>query len=365
MSNRRPFRATLALFLGLSLAAISTRADDITLEITPTLITPSDGETAQLRLVPPSDGQAVVRIYGPDWRPVNEIVTENLTGNEAALIDWDGRGPDGEILPSEAYFATVDFNATDGSSLLLDRSIERALGEVLVQDVRYEDGAVHFRLSVPARVTILAGLDDGGPLMHTLLSGVPYPAGTHQLPWDGMDQSGVVNVGEEDLFRLFVSAREVVSPPLILRNAQGPAYHQHTRALEAEDIPIKEGISMEDFGGASHLLPAPADVSPEPLFKLSIPDATLGEDGIPVVSGEVPLRVSLGDDVRVPVLARRFEIVLFQNYNFTTEIEEGRSPATIVWNASSLPSGRYLLTVNVATLPGRMSAASTYVNLQQ
>lgn len=365
--TRNSMRGLLASLVlsGLVLAGIAC-AQDLSLSFSKPQINPLS-ETVDIVVTAPQDGQAQVRLFGPDWRPMQQFDFPQVEANTAITQTWDGRGEDGEPLPDEAYFATVEFTQNDGTVTTLDRSVERALGEVLIQDVRYvpDEEAVLFKLSVAARVTILVGIDGGGPLMHTLLSAVPFPPGEHKIPWDGRDQSGVENVADNDRFRLFSSAREIVSPAVILKEGADVAYHQLTRALEAEEIPVKDGVSIEEFGGAAHLLPGPADVSPEPVFTLSVPGAELGSDGIPVVSGKVPLRVSLGDDVRVPVLSRRFEIVLFQNLDFTTEIEEGRSPATIVWDASSLPSGRYLLTVNVATLPGQMSAASTYVDLQQ
>lgn len=349
------------------LLALPAMAQDLRLTFSQAAFDPG-AETVDVTLEAPVDGQAIVRFYGPDWRPVAELEFPDIAARRQVSLPWNGRDAEGAILPDETYFATVDFAAAaDGVALAFDPSVDKALGEVLVQDIDYdaEAGEVRFRLSVPARVTLLAGIDDGGPLMATLLSGVPFPPGTHSLPWDGMDQSGVMDVAGHARFRLFTSAREVVTPSVVVTGGNAGPYFQFTRRLAEQEIPVKEGTDMESFGGAAHLLPAPADVSPEPVFTLSVPGAAQGPDGIPVVSGNVPLRVALGDNVRVPVLARRFEIVLFQNLEFTTEIEEGRSPATIVWDASRMPAGRYLLTVNVATLPGQMSAASTYVDLQQ
>lgn len=367
MTDRLPLaRTALAATLCL-LLALAARAEDLRLGFSQPAFDPGR-ETVDVTLEAPAAGQAIVRFYGPDWRPVAELEFPTIEARRPVSLPWDGRSAEGAVLPDEAYFATVDFAAAaDGAAMTLDRSVEKALGEVLVQDIVHDAGAgeIRFRLSVPARVTLLAGIDDGGPLMATLLSGVPFPPGTHSLAWDGMDQSGVIDVAGHERFRLFASAREVVAPAIIVTGGEGEPYFQFTRQLAEEEIPVKEGIDMATFGGAAHLLPSPADISPEPVFTLSVPGAVPGPDGIPVVSGAVPLRVALGDDVRVPVLARRFEIVLFQNLEFTTEIEEGRSPATIVWDASAMPSGRYLLTVNVATLPGQMSAASTYVDLQQ
>lgn len=351
------------LLIGAGVPALS----DITrFEAVTPLVDVSAGQSAEFIVASDTDGQAIVRFFGPDWRPAGEIALENMRANATTRVEWVPRDETGAPLPDEAYFATVEFSGHDGSQAALDRSTNRAIGEVLVQNPQYdpEAGGVRFSLAIPARVTLLAGIDGGGPLMHTLLSGVPYPAGDHLLPWDGYDQSRALKITDDERFRLFVSGREIVGPSVIVRGSSDVPYFEYTRALEQDGVPIKDGISIEEFGGASHVLPKPEDVSPEPVFSLSVPNAPLNDSNMPIVSGEVPLTVSLGDKIKVPVLARRFEIVLFHNYDFTTEIEEGRSPATIVWDATKLPSGIYLLTINVATLPGQMSAASLYVDLR-
>lgn len=326
---------------------------------------PQAGETASFRFDSDQGGEAFVRIYGPDWREIGEVTVEEVVAGETTQVAWDGRDQDGNIVPDEAYFGVLEFFGADDDIVQIDRSVERAIGEVLVLDAAYDAaaGGVRFRLAVPARVTLLAGISGGGPLMNTLLSGVPYPAGEHVFPWDGRDQSGVIDLVAEERFQLFVSARELVAPVVIARGGDGPAYHSYTRDLSDAGIPIKEPVDPDVFGGAPHLLPKPVDISPEPVFSLSVPGAETNAEGVPQVTGQVPLQVSLGDKIKVPVLARRFEIVLFHNFEFTTEIEEGRSPATIVWDASRLPPGRYLVTINVATLPGQLSAASTFVDI--
>lgn len=334
------------------------------MKVSPNLIDVMNGESTDVTFFAETNGQAILQIYGPDWRKVYETSLEGISADTLVSIPWDGRDAEGQPLPAEAYFPVLEFFSDQGVVTTIDRSTERALGQVLVQNITYDAdaGGVRFSLKIPARVTLLAGIDGGGPLMKTLLSGVPYPAGDHLLEWDGMDQSAVVNLAEEDRFRIFASAREIWPISVILRNAAAPGYHTFSERFEDQELPIKDGPNIDQFGGAPHMLPRPEDISPEPVFHLSVAGYE-GED-IPIVTGQVPLVVSLMDDVKIPVLARRFEIVLFHNYDFTTEVEEGRSPATIVWNAEKLPPGRYIVTVNVATLPGQMSAASMIVDLE-
>ena len=104
-------------------------------------------------------------------------------------------------------------------------------------------------------------------------------------------------------------------------------------------------------------------MTPEPRFALSV-SGTPDEGGLPVVSGRVPVQVALEESVRIPVIERRFEIVLFVDQRFVTEVEDGRSPATVIWDSTQVTDGEHLLTANVATLPGQISAASLRVRVR-
>lgn len=331
------------------------------------LIDLSKSETATFSFSAHADGQAFLRIFGPDWREVANVEQENIHAGDQVRMNWDGLDREGNPVADESYFGLLEFADIQGNNTSIDGSLNGPLGSVLVLDVEHDVDAngVRFKLEIPARVTIYAVIDDGGPLMNTLLSAVPYPAGEHFLPWDGLDKSGLVEMATVENFRLFASARTMVHPSVIIRGSTQDPYPLYTRAI-AETMQRKERPDISEFGGAPADLPKPEDISPEPAFDLNLAgDFERDSDGVPLVAGEVALSVSLDPNVRVPVLARRFEIVLFANYEFQTEVEEGRSPATVIWDATKLASGDYTLTVNVATLPGQLSAASMRVRLVQ
>lgn len=344
--------------------ASSVCANDLSISVSPDVIDPAAGQAAIFSFVPPNDGQALVRILGPDWREVVSIEREGLTKGQSAQISWDGRDLSGDFVANEAYFPVLEFYDTRGEATIVDPSLEFKVGPVLVQNVAYDEArkGVGFTLEIPARVTLYAGLDGGGPLMNTLLSDAPYPPGDHFVPWDGMDKSGIVRIVDRGDFRIFASADTAWAPGVIVRGTSQEPYPLYTRAL-GDSAPIKAIPEIEAIGGLRADLPRPQDVSPEPAFDLTLGIDAPMDGGLPVVSGEVPLVVSLDPKVRVPVLARRFEIVLFSNFEFQTEVEEGRSPATVIWDTTDIAPGEYVLTVNVATLPGQLSAASIRVKL--
>ena len=360
-----------ALFLAASLVLVTGAARaqdaDITISVSPDVVDLSKGETATFSFQSPDDGQVQLRILGPDWREVARVDQENIARGSQVRIAWDGTDIEGAQVADEAYFPILEFTDTRGGNILNDPSLSFQHGSVLVLDVAYDAaaGGVRFKTEIPTRVTLYAGLDGGGPLLNTLLSAVPFPAGEHFLPWDGMDQSGVVKMVDLADFKIFASGQTLWAPGVIIRGADQEPYPLYTRAL-SEMSPIKPIPDINEIGGRKEDLPQPEDVSPEPVFALSLAeDAPRDADGVPLVKGEVLLSVALDPKVRIPVLTRRFEIVLFANYAFQTEVEEGRSPATVVWDATKAAPGDYILTVNVATLPGQLSAASLLVRLAE
>ena len=54
----------------------------------------------------------------------------------------------------------------------------------------------------------------------------------------------------------------------------------------------------------------------------------------------------------------RYEILVFVDFKFVTEIEEGRSPARMDIDMSNLAVGEHVLTVNLVTLQGGLAAVS-------
>ena len=101
-------------------------------------------------------------------------------------------------------------------------------------------------------------------------------------------------------------------------------------------------------------------MGPEPKFYISLPEDTpKGEKNIPVVSGRVPITIRLDEKVKRYVTEQRYEIIFFVDFHFVSEMEEGHSPFNLMWNTQKIPNGEHLITVNVATLSGQISSAST------
>lgn len=357
--------AVLGLLLALASGSVAAAGEEGVLgrlAVSPAAFEPAAGETATISFHSERPGQAFVRLFGPDWHQVRELEVEGIEPGEPATVTWDGRDDAGDLVPAEAYFPLVDFVDQQGGAHVLDASLAPRARSVLLEDLHYhaDTGRIAYTLAEPARVTLHAGIDDGGPLLATLVAELPRVAGAHEEPWDGRDAAGVVDIASQPRFRLFADGVGLWRPSIIVRGGDDRRYAAYRR--ETESPHVKPRLRLEDYGGTPAALPRPLDITPEPRFGIAVPGAREG-GGLPVVSGRVGVEVSLDDEVRIPVIERRFEIVLFVDLEFVTEVEEGRSPATIIWDSTGLPDGEHLLTVNVATLPGQMSSASVRVRV--
>jgi len=364
MSPKRVLSALVMAGLWLGAVAISRAEDGLTdVVFEPAAFDPAQGEQTVIRFQSGRSGQAIIRLFGPDWHQVRELAIEDIEPESPASVGWDGRDDAGNPLPVELYFPVVELTDRKGEVSTIDPTFGAQPGQVLVEELRFdrERGAVTYSLRAPARVTLLAGISDGGPLLRTLVADAPRRAGQHHEPWDGMDADGVVDVTAQPGFHLYAEGIGVWQPSVAVTSGSEESYFQYRRRVESRLV--KQPPDIRLVGGTPAALPKPVDITPEPRFELSV-SGTRHESGLPVVSGRVPVQVALDESVRIPVIERRFEIVLFVDQRFVTEVEDGRSPATVIWDSTEVTDGGHLLTVNVATLPGQISAASLRVRVR-
>ncbi|ESQ10775.1 MAG: hypothetical protein N838_19825 [Thiohalocapsa sp. PB-PSB1] len=364
MNSTRVLSALLITGLWLGAVAVPRAEDGLTdVVFEPAAFDPVQGEQAVIRFQSNRSGQAIIRLFGPDWHQVRELAIEGIEPEGPASVAWDGRDDEGNLVPAEVYFPVIELTDRKGEVRTIDPTLGPRPGQVFVEDLRFdpERGAVTYSLQAPARVTLLAGISDGGPLLRTLVADAPRRAGPHHEPWDGMDADGVVDVPAQPGFRLYAEGVGVWQPSVAVTSGSDESYFQYRRRVESRLVKQRPDIRV--IGGTPAALPKPVDMTPEPRFDLSV-SGTPDEDGLPVVSGRVLVQVALEESVRIPVIERRFEIVLFVDQRFVTEVEDGRSPATVIWDSTQVSDGEHLLTVNVATLPGQISAASLRVRVR-
>ncbi|HPB31152.1 MAG TPA: hypothetical protein PLB62_06830, partial [Candidatus Sumerlaeota bacterium] len=233
------------------------------------------------------------------------------------------------------------------------------------EDVLYdpEAGGVAYTLKTPSRVLLRAGLRDG-PLLKTLINWAPRPAGTHREPWDGKDESGVVDAAKMNGFMIICRAAALPENSIIVTASSSPDSQSAGRDIQTDDRrkAVIAALSSRDKA----IEPAawlPRKNIRTPVFSLSAgntaaSESEAAEPPIPVLSGEAGLVVSLDAGTRTMMLEQRYEIILFVDGEMMGEVEQGYSPYTWVLDTTEFPDGEHLITVNVAGLNDQIGTQS-------
>jgi hypothetical protein len=134
-----------------------------------------------------------VRIYTSDGNLVRELSGDVPFEPGVHMLKWDGKDFEGEIVPDEAY--TVVLHATNKSRTTTLDPREKSGGEVekVASTAISKEGKITYTLSKPSRVQIRAGIVDG-PMMRSLATWQPRPAGKNVQRWNGFDADKTINL---------------------------------------------------------------------------------------------------------------------------------------------------------------------------
>jgi hypothetical protein len=217
-------------------------------------------------------------------------------------------------------------------------------------------------LDRPARVSVRVGLNDGGPLLRTLLDWVVRPAGLQQESWDGKDTSNVLDLAKHP--RLSVSVQAFALPDNSILVGAAPGKVTLISDLDA-NAPRREKTSNALKRMYAHGQ-QPLDERGDFKVHLTMPNnLPRTPAGLPIVSATVPVRLEVAAHDRERALSRRFEPVFFVDGQFAFENEVGFVPMTWNFDPSALNAGEHFLTVNLRGYEGNFGMATVKVLVQR
>jgi len=377
---------TLVLGLGLPIriaagqAAASTipAADDSIrigqVEALQSAFNPSEGEEASVRFTLSRPGRATLTIWGPN----QELIARPLDGQErpAGLqtATWDGRDVEGDIVPDEAYFFTLEAvsqGAGDRWDPLLSSGGERVVaGELQQLD------ETHFAYSVPkpSRVLVRAAVPEG-PLVLTMVNWEPRPAGFAVETWDGRDADRLRRAAEIRGLRFGVMAFSLPDKSVIAKGNPGLEYRRYFEE-KAKSRPRKQKVVRTEAEGviiSPHAL-LPPHLNRDPRLTLefdgqSVEPATRPADAPPPVrlTGDSALfRVDVPDRFEREFMNnQKFELIIFVDDQRVLEVEQAHVPFNYPWDLRGLAPGRHILTVNVSSFRNHVGTVSRFVDIVQ
>lgn len=327
-------------------------------------ITTSKGESVRVNFVTSAPAQVVLRLYDGRDLQIREIAGRSVLPAGEHNLTWDLRDQRGRPVPDEAYSYVLEARGNDGKPVRHDLTDLTGGSDIAVRDVKWDaqSGKLSYVLDRPARVNVRVGLNDGGPLLRTLLDWVVRPAGLQQESWDGKDASNVLDLAKHP--RLSVSVQAFALPDNSILVGGAP-----TKVTLISDLDAKTARREKTSTAAKRMYAhgqQPLDQRGD--FKVHLTIANnlpRTSEGLPIVSATVPVRLEVAAQDRERALSRRFEPVFFVDGQFAFENEVGFVPMTWNFDPSALNAGEHFLTVNLRGYEGNFGMATVKVLVQR
>ena len=364
--TRRQLTAVLAACLMLTVqAARVAHALAIThVSAEPSVIEPAPGASVSVVFQLSAPASVSLQLYdGRDLLIRRVASTGTLPAGDQRLT-WDLRDQAGRAVPAEAYRYTLTAISPQGDRVEHDRTDLTAGDDLTTTAVAWDPQTktIAYRLPQPARVNIRVGLANNGPLLVTVLDWVTRDAGLHRESWNGLDTSAVLDLSRHPRLKIVVNAFALSDNSILV----GPASDQVALITDLSWGEERRTIKRTDRKRMHfHRQQALEDRSDYRITLTLPPDLPTTADGLPIVSGIVPLRLDVSDQDRARVVARRFEPVFFVDGTFAFENEVGFLPMTWRWDSAGANPGIHFLTVNLRGYEGNFGMATLKVRVRQ
>lgn len=340
------------------------------LQITNAVAEPRSVETAnsgpvKIRFSLSAPAQVSVNIYDGRDLLIRRIQPDAVLPAGDQQLTWDLRDQADRPVPPEAYRWTITATTPTGERVEYDLTdLSAAKEDLPVSDIKWdpETRAIGYRIRRPGRVNIRIGLANNGPILITVLDWVVRDAGSHQTPWNGKDQSGVLDLAEHPQLKIAVDAYALSDNSIIV----GPP-SDHVALIE--DLPWGEQrrLANDTLRKRMHFhRQQPLESRGDYRITLTLPDDLPKDaDGLPIITGIVPVRLDIAEAHRARALARRFEPVFFVDGSFAFENEVGFLPMTWRWDTVGTNPGIHYITANLRGYEGNFGIATLKVRVQR
>lgn len=294
-----------------------------------------------------------LNIYDREDYLIRRVDAGRLTKGEQHL-EWDRRDSHGKIVPAGVYTYAIEA-VQDKERRVYDLSDLTGGEMVPVESIAYDTDTrtLKFQTAKPGMVLIRAGIKDG-MLLKTVVNVEPFPAGSHEVTWDGWDESHTIELRSHPRLSFAGEAWGLPTNAVMLSsrldNITSEYRRPSTERRVAGDIPNGRNIHYyyERVGGR--------DVSIE-FTRLDSP-----ADITQPSSGPRDFRVAIAPKDLPFINTQRYEVVFFLNGSMLYENETAYSPFTWRWDPSLLPAGKHVLTAVISTFSGYFGSASLIIH---
>lgn len=295
-------------------------------------------EAATIRYQLADSAQVSIDLVDEAGRVVRTL-TAGLQPAGRQMRAWDGRATNGASVSGGVYRYVIHARR-QGREEVHDPSPTTGGEEIHPRNFTFDAKSGTLRWSMPkaGRARLRIGVQ-GFPHLRTLLDWQPLEAGPQQLAWDGLDASGLIRAAAHPNLSVRLSAYALADNTIIVRG--GPS-DPSLREQPAVYPPEARGNAA--YLHARHL----RESCHEAGVSLEFPPGTRRDQrGRPVLTGVVPVRVSLQPADAALLTNQRFEVMLYEDLTLLFEEEESMNPFTFMWETSRLAPGEHMLTVNI------------------
>ena len=288
-----------------------------------------------------------VCLYDRDDFLVRIVTSDEQASRGYNTVTIDGKDNQDRWLPPGAYTYVIEAESLDSTQRISYDIKDESYGKMLtLRSLTYDDktGKVEYVLPKAAMLRVRVGMKDGGPLLATPIDWQAQSAGRNQYIWDGNIGLSDVDFRTNQMIQLNLAAYSLPDNCIIIRYDKQPSKMASISELQQSEKRPNKVVSHTMYLHAVH----PMIKCREPQFSMEFPNVTeFTDDKIPIVSGNVPVRMTVHDDDKKFLQDERFEAVIFVDFVFLYEEEEGISPATYFLNTAGMNEGKHFLTINL------------------
>jgi len=300
-----------------------------------------------------------LNLHGPDGEIVRHLVKEQAYKKGQHSVSWDGKDDEGVIVPNEVWVPVLSVSELTGRTIIDDP--RRYSGGEIIPDIKWTaraDTELSFDIPYPARVLIRTGIDEG-PMMRVLKRWEPIGAGKVVVRWDGYDKNGVDEFALRDDKWFVVMAYQLPEVALISTGNKEMDYRAY-RTLKQwpePDVDLSQIKLQRDGVRLSRDYSLPRSFHPGVSISIA-DDVSLSRTGLPMVNDRVRFKIDVPKEDRWVLDSSFYETGFYIDYEFQSEEEQGFVPMIWDYDASDLPPGRHLATVQLFGFGGFITSVS-------
>lgn len=313
-----------------------------------------------IRFALDSPSTVTLRIYDDREYLIKQTTRGGLKAGDNTM-EWDGTDSNNRKVPPEAYRYTLEASQ-GGENVTYDPGDITGGDNIAVKNLTWnkETNTLDYSITKNSRVSLRAGIKEGGPLLASVVNWQPRARGHYSEKWEGKDASGTLDIKKLKDVMLFGQAYSLSNNTIII----GP-YQNTSKYIESLDAGTQKRERTHTANKMFNFHGKDADARKDFDMNVVLPDnLEKDKNNLPVFEGNVPIRINIPKEDLMRMQTSRFEPMLFVDGKYVSELESGFFPVTWRLNSQDYTQGEHYITVNIRGYDGQIGAASKRITIR-